>query len=131
MVQLALYYLTPWPARSEQASMSPEQTTPVHPSADLESVTLSDVLAALADPTRLELMLLLSKKSESTEMCSNILDALDLTKQNFSHHAKVLHGVGLLDAWYVGRNKFLRLRRDFVDARFPGLLDGVLKAARI
>ncbi|MGZ3550914.1 MAG: ArsR/SmtB family transcription factor [Vulcanimicrobiaceae bacterium] len=110
--------------------MVPEQT-PVLPSSDLQSVTLPDVLAALADPTRLELILLLSKQSENTGMCANILDTLDLTKQNFSHHAKVLHGVGLIEAWYVGRNKFLRLRRDFIDERFPGLLDGVLKAARI
>ena len=111
--------------------MAPEQLTPVLPSVDLEHVTLPDVFAALADPTRLEIVVLLAKQSNDSTMCSNILATLDLTKQNFSHHVKVLHGVGLIDAWYVGRNKFLRLRRDFVDDRFPGLLDGVLKAARI
>ncbi|HEY8314732.1 MAG TPA: helix-turn-helix domain-containing protein [Candidatus Baltobacteraceae bacterium] len=110
--------------------MAAGQTTPVLPSPDLENVSLADVLAALADPTRLDLVLLLAKRRDATAMCSRILETLDLAKQNFSHHAKALHAVGLIEAWYVGRNKYVRLRRDFVDKRFPGLLDGVLKAAR-
>lgn len=54
---------------------------------------------------------------------------LDITsKQNLTHHFKVLREAGLIEARYEGRNKFVWLRRNLIDEMFPGLLDGVLRA---
>jgi DNA-binding transcriptional ArsR family regulator len=50
------------------------------------------------------------------------------SKQNLSHHFKVLREAGLIKSRYEGRNKFVWLRRDDIDTLFPGLLDGLLKA---
>jgi DNA-binding transcriptional ArsR family regulator len=50
------------------------------------------------------------------------------SKQNLTHHFKVLRESGLIKARYEGRNKFMWLRRDLIDDMFPGLLDGLLQA---
>jgi len=50
------------------------------------------------------------------------------SKQNLTHHFKVLREAGLVKARYEGRNKFVWLRRDIIDEMFPGLLDGLLSA---
>ena len=52
-----------------------------------------------------------------------------MTKSTRSHHFKVLREAGLIEQEIVGRTKMTSLRRDDLDARFPGLLDSVLKAA--
>lgn len=89
-----------------------------------EDVTIYDVLAALADPTRLEIV---RKLAEREECCPfEFLDTA--SKQNLTHHFKVLRGAGLVKARYEGRNKYVWLRRELIDKRFPGLLDGLLHA---
>ena len=47
-----------------------------------------------------------------------------------SHHLKVLRAAGLTRTRVVGTTRFVSLRRDDVDARFPGLLAAVLSAPR-
>lgn len=89
-----------------------------------EDITIYGILAALSDPTRLAIVCQLS---EHEEKCP--FDFLDITsKQNLTHHFKVLREAGLIMARYEGRQKFIWLRRDLIDEMFPGLLDGVLKA---
>jgi DNA-binding transcriptional ArsR family regulator len=89
-----------------------------------EDITIYGILAALSDPTRLEIVRNLSKKEE---LCP--FEFLDITsKQNLTHHFKVLREAGLIKARYEGRNKFVWLRRDLLDDMFPGLLDGLLNA---
>ncbi|MGH7660957.1 MAG: ArsR/SmtB family transcription factor [Vulcanimicrobiaceae bacterium] len=81
-------------------------------------------MAALSDPTRLEIV---RKLAERAECCP--FDFVDRTsKQNLVHHFKVLREAGLVKARYEGRKKFVWLRRDLIDDMFPGLLDGVLRA---
>lgn len=92
---------------------------------DREDITIYGILAALSDPTRLTVV---RQLSEQEERCP--FDFLDLTsKQNLSHHFKVLREAGLIMSRYEGRQKFIWLRRDIIDEMFPGLLDGVLNAA--
>jgi DNA-binding transcriptional ArsR family regulator len=56
-------------------------------------------------------------------------DFLDVTsKQNRTHHLKVLCEAGLIQSRYEGRKKFVSLRRDLIDDMFPGMLDGLLSA---
>lgn len=91
---------------------------------DREDITIYGILAALSDPTRLAIVCQLA---EHEEKCP--FDFLDITsKQNLTHHFKVLREAGVIMARYEGRQKFIWLRRDLIDDMFPGLLDGVLKA---
>jgi len=90
-----------------------------------EDITIYGVLAALSDPTRLEIVRNIATRGECCPF-----DFLEMTsKQNLSHHFKVLREAGLIMARYEGRNKFVWIRRDILDEKFPGLLDGVLGAA--
>jgi DNA-binding transcriptional ArsR family regulator len=89
-----------------------------------DDIDIYGILAALSDPTRLEIVRRLAEQDEQSpfdflSMCS---------KQNLTHHLKVLREAGLIKARYEGRNKFMWLRRDLIDDMFPGLLDGLLNA---
>jgi DNA-binding transcriptional ArsR family regulator len=89
-----------------------------------EDITIYGILAALSDPTRLEIVRNLARREECCPF-----DFLDMTsKQNLTHHFKVLREAGLIKSRYEGRNKYVWLRRDDIDQLFPGLLDGLLKA---
>ena len=89
-----------------------------------EDITIYGILAALSDPTRLEIVRNLSKREECCPF-----DFLDMaSKQNLTHHFKVLREAGLIKARYEGRNKYVWLRREDIDVLFPGLLDGLLHA---
>jgi DNA-binding transcriptional ArsR family regulator len=63
------------------------------------------------------------------------MDAADCTtldpttpKSTKSHLMKVLREAGVIRNEPRGRHRTLTLRRDDLDARFPGLLDAVLSA---
>ena len=87
-------------------------------------ITIYGILSALSDPTRLEIV---RRLAEQTEQCP--FDFLGLgSKQNLTHHFKVLREAGLIMARYEGRNKVIWLRRDLIDDMFPGFLGGLLQA---
>jgi DNA-binding transcriptional ArsR family regulator len=89
-----------------------------------EDITIYGILSALSDPTRLEIV---RRLAEQSEQCPFDFLAMG-SKQNLTHHFKVLREAGLIKARYEGRNKIIWLRRDLIDDLFPGLLDGLLKA---
>lgn len=92
---------------------------------DVDRLTLTDVLTALSDPLRVGLVRLLADGQEH-----NFGDfAVPVAKSTLSHHLKVLNNAGLTWRREEGTRCFIRLRRDDVDTRFPGLLDTVLCAA--
>jgi DNA-binding transcriptional ArsR family regulator len=83
------------------------------------------VLHALADPVRLEMVRQLAQHGPNGELaCGQI--AVPVTKSTATHHLKVLCGAGLTTERAEGTRKYIRLRRDEIDRRFPGLLDSVL-----
>lgn len=89
-----------------------------------EDITIYGILAALSDPTRLTIVRQLAQHEEQCPF--EFLDVA--SKQNLTHHFKVLREAGLVMSRYEGRNKFIWLRRDLIDDMFPGLLDGLLQA---
>lgn len=91
------------------------------PPADLDLVR---VLQAMSDPVRLAILKILS--DGEWHPCGAGDWATGLHKSTISHHIKILREARLLDDRQQGRNKHARLRREAVDERFPGLLDGVL-----
>ncbi|MFK0292848.1 ArsR/SmtB family transcription factor [Streptomyces sp. NPDC090442] len=91
-----------------------------------DEITIVGVLQALADPQRLEIVLRIA--ALEGENCTVIGDGLNLHKSTLSHHYRVLREAGVTQTWAQGRSRFTTLRRDDLDARFPGLLGSVLAA---
>ncbi|MEL7061662.1 MAG: helix-turn-helix transcriptional regulator [Acidobacteriota bacterium] len=93
-----------------------------HP--DLADVTLSAVLQALSDPVRLEIVRQAANRDALP--CNAFIGCIP--KSTLSHHWRVLREAGLLRQCYEGTQKLNSLRREELDARFPGLIDAVLAA---
>ncbi|MFD0890808.1 ArsR/SmtB family transcription factor [Streptosporangium algeriense] len=97
---------------------------PWHPTVD--DIKLAEVMHALADPVRLEILARLAR-SEG-ENCGEIGSGIDVHKSTMSHHYRVLREAGVTLTTMDGRSRLVRLRRDDLNTRFPGLLDSVLNA---
>jgi DNA-binding transcriptional ArsR family regulator len=92
-----------------------------------EDMRLTDVLQAMADPGRLQMLKVLA--DGEWHSCSLGTWNLDLQKSTVSHHLRALREAGLVEYRLRGRNKDARLRRAVLEERFPGLVDGVLASA--
>ncbi|MEN3279715.1 MAG: hypothetical protein V7607_855 [Solirubrobacteraceae bacterium] len=93
-----------------------------HPTAS--ELELTAVMHALSDPARLSVVRTLAVEGERA--CGTF--DLGVTKATASHHFKVLREAGLVMTRLDGPRRYLRLRREELDARFPGLLGAVLAA---
>ncbi|MET8039730.1 helix-turn-helix transcriptional regulator [Micromonospora sp. NPDC005215] len=89
---------------------------------DLTGVPVTTVLAALADDVRLQIVRALAEGGEAT--CGSF--DFGVSKATRSHHLKVLREAGLTRTRAAGTSRLVRLRRDELDRRYPGLLDAVL-----
>ncbi|MGW0485449.1 ArsR/SmtB family transcription factor [Nonomuraea sp. NPDC003214] len=98
-----------------------------HPATD--DIQLTEVLRALSDPIRLEIVARLAAYGEMT--CTVAGDSLGVHKSTASHHYRTLREAGLVLTKQEGRLKYMSLRRDDLEARFPGLLDSVLLATPV
>ena len=105
--------------------MTPASETLEHP--DVAEFELVAVLQALADPVRLELVRILDD-ADGAMSCGEI--PLTVSKSTGSHHLKVLREAGVIRGQVDGTRRYYTLRRDDLDARFPGLLASVLGAER-
>jgi len=84
---------------------------------------LHEVLHALSDPIRLDIVRLLAMRGEQT--CGAV--PAPVSKSTLSHHFRVLREAGVTRTTPQGTRKLIALRRDDLDGRFPGLLDAVLR----
>lgn len=96
-----------------------------HPA--VEELDLVEVLQALGDPVRLQIVRLLDH-ADGPVACHEM--GLPVAKSTGSHHLKVLRDAGVVTARVDGTRRYHTLRRDDLEARFPGLLDSVLRADR-
>ncbi len=95
-----------------------------HPT--IEQVELTDIMYALADPTRLEIVILLAQAGRKLT-CGEI--NLNRPKSSMSHHFKILRSAGLVETLIEGTEHMNSLRLEEVESKFPGVLSAVLKAA--
>jgi DNA-binding transcriptional ArsR family regulator len=102
---------------------SASRTLP-HPERD--EIRLEEVLHALSDPMRLRIVRELAADGGELS-CSHFV--LPVTKSTTTHHFRVLRESGVIRQIYRGTAKMNGLRRDDLDALFPGLLDALLDAA--
>lgn len=87
-----------------------------------EEIRLQDVFGALGNPVRLEMVRILASGGE--QRCGGVLS--DMSKSTLTHHWRVLREGGIIRQRPVGREILVSLRRDDLEARFPGLLDAML-----
>jgi len=98
-----------------------------HPA--LEEIELARVLEALSDPTRLAVVAFLA-----SDVARNFEPRCgDFTtfgsKTNLTYHLAKLREAGVTSTRPSGTSRFISLRRDDLEARFPGLLTSLIAAA--
>ena len=96
-----------------------------HPTRD--EIQIADVLHALSDPQRLSIVCKLAREPQPRR-CGSF--DLDVSKSTLTHHFRVLREAGVIHQHEVGTARLNSLRREDLQARFPGLLDAVLAGAK-
>jgi DNA-binding transcriptional ArsR family regulator len=91
----------------------------------MHDVQLVDVLRALADPIRLHILQVLADGEPHSK--SAVDWGFDVQKSTLAHHFKTLREVGVTRTIVEGRSHAIQLRRDELDARFPGLVDALTR----
>ena len=89
-------------------------------------IELGAVLHALSDPVRLKIVAALAA-GKGEYSCGSF--DVPVTKSTCTHHFKVLREAGVIHQRQEGTARLNALRRDDLEARFPGLLTTILEAA--
>lgn len=97
-----------------------------HP--EREAMTLEGVFSALGDPVRLNVVRELLSLPEGAEKACGAF-TISVSKSTFSHHIRVLREAGLIRVRNEGALGLVSLRREDIEARFPGLLATVAVAS--
>lgn len=90
-----------------------------------KSLTLTGVLYALSDPVRLSIVKHLAE--DGGKACGTF--CLPVAKSTASHHFRVLREAGVIQMRPEGTQYINSLRLEDLGARFPGLLESVLRAS--
>ena len=98
--------------------------TLAHPPA--EALHLPNVLHAMSDPVRLDIVRALHERGELS--CSHL--GAPVSKSTLSHHLKVLRDAGVTHTRFEGTQRLVSLREIDLESRFPGLLSCVLEGMR-
>ena len=89
--------------------------------------TLQDVLEALSDPVRLEMVRRLAAAGAPVA-CADLYESV--SKSTASHHFKVLREAGLTERTNIGGQTHQRLRLDDLEASFPGVVTSIVAASQ-
>ncbi|HTW13283.1 MAG TPA: metalloregulator ArsR/SmtB family transcription factor [Solirubrobacteraceae bacterium] len=90
-----------------------------HP--DTDTLHLATVFNALSDPVRLEIVWRLADGEVS---CGRL--EVGVSKSTLTHHLKVLRDAGITRTRSAGVSRFVSLREQDLELRFPGLLELVM-----
>jgi DNA-binding transcriptional ArsR family regulator len=93
-------------------------------------LVLEQVLYALSDANRLAIVRLIHSSGDELP-CGSFSEVLKIGKPTISHHFGILRESGIISTRTEGTQKFNRIRRKELNARFPGLLDAILKAESV
>ena len=88
-----------------------------------KELQLTAVLYALSDEVRLGIVRQLAKQGE--QPCG--VFEVDRPKSSLSHHFRVLRESGVVSTRKEGKLLMNKLRREDLEARFPGLVKAILK----
>lgn len=90
-----------------------------HPA--VEAFDLATIMRTMGDPIRLEIVRLL--KDDAARPCSEIAAAVGIPISTSSYHLRLMREAGVTRTRAEGTHRLISLRRDDLDARFPGLVD--------
>lgn len=97
-------------------------TIPIHhPSTD--DIDLATVLRALGDPARLTIVQLLVEQGEQN--CASLHTQLGMPVSTCSYHLRLLREAGVIRTRTSGTLRYMSVRREDLEARFPGLLNAL------
>ncbi|MDS1137485.1 ArsR/SmtB family transcription factor [Nitratireductor indicus] len=94
------------------------------PEPNVEDLDLATVLAALADPHRLNIALALAAAPETVLRCAAF--DIPVTKATRTHHFRVLREAGIIRQHDHGNGRSNQLRLADLRQRFPGLVEMLL-----
>jgi DNA-binding transcriptional ArsR family regulator len=109
--------------REKKGQVTTMRELPHPATADIQ---LTEVMHALSDGVRLELIRRVAGGEEGN--CTMLAEDIEVHKSTLSHHFRVLRESGVTRTRVDGRDRHIRLNREALDERFPGLLDSVLNA---
>lgn len=79
----------------------------------------------MGDPLRLAIVRVLADDRE--RRCNEVQELLGLPASTCSYHLRLLREAGVTRTRAEGTERYMSLRRDDLDERFPGLLDVLLE----
>lgn len=88
--------------------------------------TLQDVLEALSDPVRLEMVRRMASAGAPVA-CADLYDSVG--KSTASHHFKVLREAGLTERVTIGGQTHQSLRLADLEESFPGVISSIVAAS--
>jgi DNA-binding transcriptional ArsR family regulator len=103
---------------SSMSASTPSREKIPHP--PTESLDLATVMRALGDPVRLEVVRLLG--DGRPRLCGEIYAILGVPSSTGSYHLRTLREAGITRARPAGTQRYISLRREDLDGRFPGLV---------
>jgi len=89
-----------------------------HPAVD--ALDLATVMRTAGDPIRLQIVRILADGSERG--CTDLQKELGLPASTGSYHLRLLREAGVTRTRAEGTQRLISLRRDDLEARFPGLV---------
>ena len=101
---------------------------PPLPHPDADQITLSNVLGALSDQTRLAIINHLARDEARGALCGQFTDLAGKTA--ITYHVAKLREAGVVNVTPEGTRRRVRLRRADLDARFPGFLDSIIASTK-
>jgi DNA-binding transcriptional ArsR family regulator len=90
-----------------------------HPAAS--ALDLATIMRTVGDPLRLDIVRLLA--DDRPRPCSEVSKEMGLAVSTCSYHLRLLREAGVTRTRAEGTQRFISLRRDDLEDRFPGLVD--------
>lgn len=89
------------------------------------AIDTDDIFSVLADPSRRHIVTTLAADPSDVEhACGSF--GLTVSKATRTHHFRILRDAGLIEQRFHGNGSSVRLRREDVEASWPGLLELLL-----
>jgi DNA-binding transcriptional ArsR family regulator len=86
-----------------------------------EALDLATIMRTLGDPLRLEIVRVLA--DGRPRVCNELSGALGIPPSTGSYHLRLLREAGITRTRAQGTERVITLRREDLEARFPGLVD--------
>ena len=90
-----------------------------HP--EVDALDLATIMRTVGDPVRLAIVRELGDGRERA--CGELQTALRIPASTGSYHLKLLREAGVTRTRAAGTTRWISLRRDDLEGRFPGLVD--------